>query len=509
MTQAARRAEIDRSRIPRSYRDYLDLLRKNGEAVEIEEEIDWNLEAGAILRHACETGAPHPIFNKIKDCPGFRLSDLGPTRSRTPGKPWRRLAMLLGFPDDATPAEMQDAFIEAKTGKSYPPQIVKPADAPCKENIWLGDQVDLNKLPAPLLHDGDYARYLQTAGAIIVRSPDGSWTNWSVSRGMIVDKSTMVGLWLPFQHNGMIYRMWQKEGKDCPFAIAFGVPPVAATQLSSAPPEYEDEYNYASALLGEPLDMVKCETNDLLVPSASEIVLEGTVSATQTSVEGPFGEFPGYLTDITHDAPQAAIQCVTFRNNAILPAANPGIPVDSTHVNGCFFLAADAVIALRKGDIPIIDGLYLFESASHWFVIRVPDDWHHRTGLSMPDFIKKIASIYWTQHVGHSCSTIIVVGEDIPPDDPLKVIWGFATRNNPEQGIFHFPQYASEGSGLQIYLDAVTKFKKRGDLVAYSCLQIEEQVNHPMPRVLSFETNYSEPLKEKIRSKWTEWGFDR
>jgi 4-hydroxy-3-polyprenylbenzoate decarboxylase len=326
---------------------------------------------------------------------------------------------------------------------------------------------------------------------------------------MILGRNTMVGLWLPFQHNGMIYRMWQQEGKDCPFAIALGVPPVAATQLSSAPPEYHDEYNYASALLGEPLDMVKCETSDLLVPASSEIVLEGTVSATQTFVEGPFGEFPGYLTDISNTAPVAQINCVSFRDNAILPAANPGIPVDSTHVNGGFFLAADAVIALREGGIPVIDGLYMFESASHWFVIRVPDDWHHRTGLTVAGFIEKIASIYWTQHVGHSCATMIVVGEDIPPDDPLKVIWAFATRNNPEQGIFHFPQYNSEGSGLQIYLDAVTKFRKRGDLVAYSCLQIQEQVNHPFPPVLSFETNYPDPLKAKIRSKWDAWGFNR
>lgn len=503
-----RKLTINQKKIPRSYREYLEELQKLDDAVEINDEVDWYLEIGAVLRYASETLAPIPIFNKVKDSPGFRVSDLGPTRSRCPGKLWRKLAVLLGLPHDATPIEMQEPFIKAKTGKPHPPKIVEEKDAPCKENKWFGEDVDLEKLPAPLLHDGDRGRYLQTAGAIIVQTPDGKWTNWSVSRAMVLDKNTMVGLWLPFQHNGMIYRMWQKEGKDCPFAIALGVPPVAATQLSSAPPEWHNEYDYASALLGEGLEMIKCETNDLLVPATSEIILEGYVSSTDQCIEGPFGEFPGYLSDDSHQAPKATITCVTFRNNAIVPVASPGVPIDSTTINGGFFLAADAVIALREGGIPIIDGLYTFESASHWFVIRVPDDWHHLTGLTIDDFIGKIANVYWTQHVGHSCSKIIVVGEDIPPDDPYKVTWAFATRNHPELGVYHFPQYDSEGSGLQMYLDVATKLRGRGGLVAYSCLPIQEKVNHPLEPVLSFEVNYPIPVQDKVRKHWKTWGFE-
>lgn len=517
-----RKLTIDREKIPQSYREYIEQLAENGEVVSIEDEVDWYLEMGAILRHASETRAPYPLFSKVKDAPGFRACDLGPTLSRVPGKTYKRLAALLGLPEDATPAEMQNPFIEARAAQAYDPIMVDPAEAPCKQNKWVGDEVDLNRLPAPMLHDGDYARYLQTAGAIIVRTPpntklpegaytrnDEGWTNWSFSRGMISGKNTMTSLWLPFQHNGMIYKMWTELGRDCPFAIALGVPPAAQVQLSSAPPAWHDEYMYASALAGKGLEMVKCETSDLLVPASAEIILEGYVSAVETDVEGPFGEFPGYLPDDSHEAPVATITCVTFRDNAILPICCPGIPVDSTLMTGGFCLSASSTIILREGGIPVIDTMCPFEASSHWLVIRVPDDWHDITGLSIDGFIDKIAKVFWTHHVGKACAKLIVVGEDIPPDNIDKVTWALATRNHPTKGVYHYPQYDSEGTGLQVYLDVATKMRGHGGLVIYSCLPIQEKVGHPLEPVLSFETNYPDPLQEKVLSKWSEWGFDR
>jgi len=502
-----RKLRINRNKIPKDFRDYLSRLQEIGEAVSIEEEVDWYLEIGAIIEYASEQKSQVPIFNKVKDAPGFRAAEYGPTVSSAKNKKWCRLAILLGLPEDSTPVEMQEAYIEARNDKVYEPIVVSNSDAECKENIMLGDDIDLFKFPAPMLHDGDYGRYIQTAGAIIVQTPCRKWTNWSISRGMIVDKKTMGCLWVPRQHNGIIYRMWKKLGKDCPFAIAIGVPPVAMTTLASAPPAWKNEYDYASSLLGKGLEMVKCETNDLLVPASSEIVIEGFVSATEVSVEGPFGEYPGYLADDSRDTPRANVECITYRNEAIVPICSPGIPVTSTHVVGGFFMSGDAITLFRQNDIPVIDGLYTFESAAHWFVIRVKDDWHETTGLSIDEFINKIAEIYWTHHVGFGCSKLIVVGQDIPPDNPELVIWAFATRNHPTLGVYHFPQYDSDGSGLQMYLDAVTKTSGRGGLVAYSCLPIPEKVGHPLEPVLSFETHYPKPLQDKIKLKWKDWKF--
>ena len=50
-------------------REFIDKLEKEGEAQRIEEEVDWNLEAGAMVRRAGEQGLPAPFFQKIKDYP--------------------------------------------------------------------------------------------------------------------------------------------------------------------------------------------------------------------------------------------------------------------------------------------------------------------------------------------------------------------------------------------------------------------------------------------------------
>ncbi|WP_305857721.1 UbiD family decarboxylase [Balneatrix alpica] len=548
---ARRKLTIDKNKIPHSYRDYLELMRQHEQLVEINEEVDWYLEMGAILRHACESRSEMPLFNKVKDAPGFRAAEMGPTVSSTPGKAWMRLALMLGLPEDAQPLEIQDAFIEALGGEPHAPVMVDKAEAPCKQNIWQGEEVDMTKIPAPILHDGDGGRYFQTAGAIMVRTPPGvevpadaytldkdAWTNWSFSRAMIAEnrpqantpppppaqvnpsgrhwvpgphyaKDRVVGLWLPFQHNGMIYNMWKDQGKDCPFVVALGVPPAATMLLSAAPPAWHDEYLYASAFLGKGLEMVKAETCEVMVPAQCEIVIEGVVSASESVVEGPFGEFPGYLSNEAGLKPLAKITCITFRDQAILPICIPGVPIDSTLILGGFCLSTTARLFFQQSGLPVLDCFSPFEASSHWLVIRVRDDWHRLTGYTVKEFMDQIAEVFWTHHVGKTTAKLIVVGEDIPPDDIDKVAWALATRNNPVQGVYHYPQYDSDGTGLQIYLDVATKLRGRGGLVVYSCLQIQSQVNQPLEQVLSFATNYPLPLQQKIKQKWREWGFSQ
>ena len=48
-------------------------------------------------------------------------------------------------------------------------------------------------------------------------------------------------------------------------------------------------------LTGEPITVVKCLTQDLMVPAEAEIVIEGSMSLAEVEMEGPFGEFPGYM----------------------------------------------------------------------------------------------------------------------------------------------------------------------------------------------------------------------
>src|SRR5918993_1132411 len=56
----------------------------------------------------------------------------------------------------------------------------------------------------------------------------------------------------------------------------------------------EDERAIMGGLFGEPLELVKCETSDVLVPAHAEMVIEAEILPHERVDEGPFGEFTGY-----------------------------------------------------------------------------------------------------------------------------------------------------------------------------------------------------------------------
>ena len=78
-------------------RQYIDVLRKLGETVEVPVEVDWNLEMGAIIRGCYELGAPAPLFTRIKGIePGFRAFGAPAGTSRQTGLYLCRVALSLG-----------------------------------------------------------------------------------------------------------------------------------------------------------------------------------------------------------------------------------------------------------------------------------------------------------------------------------------------------------------------------------------------------------------------------
>ncbi len=108
-------------------------------------------------------------------------------------------------------------------------------------------------------------------------------------------------------------------------AVAIGTEPaVTFSAIVPAPPEIE-EYLIAGFLRGAPVELVKCETVDLEVPAASEIVLEGYVNLDELRSEGPFGDHTGFysLEDLY---PVFHVTCVTHRKDPIYATTIVGKP---------------------------------------------------------------------------------------------------------------------------------------------------------------------------------------
>src|SRR6516225_4813223 len=130
----------------KSLREYIDALKALGEIQEIDVEVDWNLEMGAIIRRSYELRAPAPLFNRIVGIePGFRVLGAPAGVSRKNGL--ARIALSLGLPAGAGAGQLVEALAAAHRRPSRPPRLVP--DGPCKENKLLGPDVDLWRLPAP------------------------------------------------------------------------------------------------------------------------------------------------------------------------------------------------------------------------------------------------------------------------------------------------------------------------------------------------------------------------
>jgi 4-hydroxy-3-polyprenylbenzoate decarboxylase len=179
--------------------------------------------------------------------------------------------------------------------------------------------------------------------------------------------------------------------------------------------------------------------------------------------------------------------------------------------------SGDVVLSLKKEGFPIIDGLATIESSGSWFVLRVKNDWHELTGWSLDEFMNKLGKFIWWNHVGGCFTKVLVVGEDIDPEDPLAVTYAFAGRNHPRKGVWHFDDSPYFGVGTEAYHsmeDFMGRVGVPGQKIAsdsgiaiFSCIGLEEHVGKPKPEILTFRRAWPKDVQDKVLANWDKWGF--
>jgi 4-hydroxy-3-polyprenylbenzoate decarboxylase len=85
---------------------------------------------------------------------------------------------------------------------------------------------------------------------------------------------------------------WQATGRPMPISVFLGADPVFALVAASRLPAEGDDYEVASRLLRQVVEV----TGTPPVPTSATHVLRGRVLS-RTAAEGPFGEFKGYYVD--------------------------------------------------------------------------------------------------------------------------------------------------------------------------------------------------------------------
>jgi 4-hydroxy-3-polyprenylbenzoate decarboxylase len=471
-------------------RSYITALEKVGEVVRVEQEVDWDLEAGAIVRRACQLEAPAPFFQKMKDYPaGYRMFG-------APMASFRRVALALDLDPDTHYSEIFEEYYRRSRDRITP---VIVGSGPCQENVVMGEEVNLFQFPAPMIHDGDGGRYISSWHIIATRDPETGWTNWGMYRQMVHNRRLMGGLCTPNSDQGRIQAKYDKRGQNMPFATVIGGDPLALFTGTAVYPYGQSEADLAGALRREPVELVKCKTVDIYVPAQAEIVIEGEVLSNVRVEEGPFGEYTGYRSSPRMPRSVYQVNCITFRNDPILTMTNMGVPVDDSHICCSLSWAGEIRKLLEEQGFPIT-GVYMPpEAVLHMVVVGVEVPYAHiATQIANCIFGSKFGGVWMHE--------VVVVDSDVDIYNMKEVIHALATKCHPVDGIL--VQDKSPGHPLAPYLSLEDRTWFRGAKVVFDCTwPTHWPVETARPPKSAFNTIYPQEVQEKVLANWQKYGY--
>lgn len=472
----------------KSNRDFIAKLEQTGDLVRIKKDIDWDLEASAIVRLSNERRGPATLFEKLKGYPmGYGICGGLITTER-------RLCLVMGFAPDSHLGQVYSKY-DNLINRPLKPVVVK--SAPCKEKILNGNEVNLYDFPVPTVHEGDGGRYIGTWDIVINKDPESQWTNWGMYRVMVHNHHS-VSVRLHMQNDGgrIYHTRYLPRKQAMPVAIVIGADPlssmIAAIRFSSGISEVE----YAGALQQEPVELVKCETSDLLVPAGAEIVLEGEVLPEYEIPEGPFGEFTGYRTEWSYQN-ACVIKCITHRKDPVITLANTGMPLGE----GAFGPAMGRALGLKKAlkacGVPVCEVYLPPEMAGLVLFVSIRK-------MNQDNIATLVRNVVATQ--GTREQRVFVVDEDVDVFNLTEVLHTFATRMHPGRGIsIESKDMAMRDSP---YLNHEERKWCRGASVLFDCTWPSQwSKEHDTPPRVSFKDVYPQELQEKILRERKDYGL--
>ncbi len=489
-------------------RGWIDHLRQQGELMTIDAEVNWDRELGTIARKAFGNGdGPALLFRNIKDYNGenSRCSEFFTGSFSN----YRRIAMMYGLSPDAKVTELVQ--MSRKTNaESIEPVVVKTG--PVKENIIKGDDINLFDFPVPIWHADDGGRYINTFQCTVTKDPETGHTNVGLYRGMIGQKDTIpVLLWRP-QNWGQHFEKWKAKGTDMPVAFIYGHEPALDFCAGSPIPADMCEYNVAGAIMGEPIELVDCETVPLQVPASAEIVVEGYISNDPDTfeMEGPFGEYTGYFGGDRGLKHKVKVTCITHRNKPIMRGTLEGTMPKMLNENSVMSSIQRAGLAwniLERAGVPGVTDVHA-PAANNGTTLYIQLNQTYRGQA------KQAACAIWGSSAAHvRYKHIMVVDKDIDIYDPGSLEWAYAYRvNAAEDDVVFFP--GTFGSAL----DPSTRLHLR-DTNMYGTgkwcrILIDATVNLDFPPEENYDgKRYPQDVNphpedwELVNSRWEEYGF--
>ena len=384
----------------------------------------------------------------------------------------RKAQIALGLPKEMSRSQMAEASLEMEEHR-IPPVVVDKREAPVKEVVKVGRDVDLYELPIMRHHEMDGGPYITLS--TVSRDRKSGIYNCSYHRMEVKSKNTTACHASP-RHLWRIFRDYEEHNLECPVATVLGHHPAYHMGACYIGPFEISEYDVIGGYLLEPLRLTPSETwgEDLLIPADAEIVIEGALLPGKRVVEGPFGEAPGYL------GPQRYTTCVQYEVRAI------------NHRKGAMYQS----VITPEGDKPWMDlpreGAHLRRCREAvpgvTAVCKLGRHAHYNVFISMKkmsegDPGRAAAAALTFDHT----KNVFVFDDDIDVFNPTDILWALATRVQPHRQV-SILQPLFRGSFLDPSL---------ADEIKTSCMIVDatRPLDHPFSPVAKCPDDAMERIK--------------
>jgi 4-hydroxy-3-polyprenylbenzoate decarboxylase len=517
-------------------RDWINTLHKAGELKRITVEVDPILEMAEIADRAAKmgkgtakAGGPALLFENVKGYPGAKvlMNQFGSERRMKLALETDSLDAIAGRIRALMRPEMPTSFMDklkmlpmlAEVG-SFFPKVVSAKEAPCKQVIRRGADVNLLDIPVLKTWPQDGGRFI-TLPCVVTRDPKSGKRNVGMYRMQVYDGQTTGMHWqrqkVAAEHMRERLRatapdlagnvdlmaitsggtaaaasletlnaatLTKIRGDRMEVAVAIGTDPATTfSAIVPAPPEVE-EYLIAGFLRQKPVELVKAETVDLEVPANAEYILEGYVELGELRTEGPFGDHTGFYT-MQDDYPVFHVTCITHRKDPVYAATIVGKPPMEDAWMG---KAVERIfLPLMQLTLPeIVDVNLPPEGVFHNLMIV-------SIKKSYAGQARKVMNGIWAMGQAMFTKCIIVVDEDCDVQDLPEVTLRTTNNIDPERDIQftlgpidsldHASRLPNYGSKMGI--DATRKWPAEG-------------FNRPWPPMLTMDAE----VKARVDAVW-------
>ena len=478
------------TRPSRDLQEHLTRLEAAGLLVRIDRPIDKDSELHPLVRWQFIGGVPDAerrafLFTNVVDAKGRRY-DMPVLLGGLAASP-EIYALGMG----CEVAEIGAAWVRAVANPIAP---VVVTEAMCQEVVVTGEALrapggGLAALPVPVSTPGfDSAPYL-TATLCTTRDPDTGVQNTGMYRAALKATDRLVVRMVARAGGAGGWVHWTKyreRGERMPISIAIGAAP---TTVFPSPQKLAidlDEYGVGGALAGEAIELVKCLTNDLLVPARSEIVIEGWIDTSVLEPEAPFGESNGYVALEAFNMPMQ-VTAITHRRQAVFNAIISQVTPSESSVIKKVAYEPMFLAHLRDGQgVKGIKRVVMHEPLTN---LRPVIFLQFAAGAQRSEVWRGLNGAAFFQA---GCGKVVIaVSEDVDPANLDAVLWSIAYRSNPIDDV----QLQAHRGGVQ--------GAQYGERRPESTMMIDATRKRPMPPIAL----PAKAFMEHAREIWEELGL--